>query len=843
MDFVVIDTEGRPELREVAILDSQGQLIYEAFSADHPENDNIRLKLKPLKQIVQDIATIARSKRLVCHHAKHDMEVLRYSFRQAQVPWINFTFACTWELAKQHLPNVESYSLEHLSQYLHLKVNGKRFNSNQAHTAYYDAQFTYQLYSRILTPQQTMVQTQSRKIINPFSSSRVDNPFQDHIDFDAVYRAEFELLKSILDDIKADRNQQSKGAIIIGEPGSGKTHLIMRMAKELLQTNRLLFIRRPNNAKNILHHTYSRILESFAQNVPGKDRTQLELLVANSFVKILSSLKEVTNTQKGEGIITALQQDALSLFNRLGTEGTQRHRESWQYIERHINEWWSRHYAMAGYSSTILKGIVKFCTYSDQNKKDLVRRWLAGSELDDEQAENIGLNNWQGDISREEFALEAISVFGKLSTLDEPLIIVFDQLEGIGAKEELLESFGDAVKEILTHVPNSLLILNLFPARWEQFKQYFDGSIVDRVSQCIVKLNLPGSEQLKEILSLKAEEVGIELDKFFNPDELESILDQNSIRAVLNRASDYFRYKVDNIPLPEARQPSIKNAPSEFRVEELQQIISQMIELGQSFISKLHQDKHLTSKEARENGTETKTQKPSTTYVTKVTAEKSSKYTIGATVEESSIENEARVKEYTHTLPKKVILLEYKKTKKLELIDNYFKPTIITDADELGKLAVIAEAFKLIYPELEFYPLRLGKNKLPEHFSIKTSQKELVIGFLNVGGNGFAARIRNLNQLVVTYPRTKFFLTRDAREPKIGGTVGVAEIGKLNHSSNGRFKTIEQEDCVNFNLIYSMIIDIQEKDLEVDLATALRFLTSDLSDYWLIQALQVRDER
>lgn len=272
----MIDTEGKPELREVAILNSQGTLIYEAFSAAHLENHDIRHNLKPLPEIVQEIATLACSKQIVCHYANHDLDVLRYSFQTARLPWIESPVACTWELAKQSLPHVEGYSLEHLSKTLHLKVNGKRFNSNQAHTARYDAEFTYQLYLKLLEgQQQRMIQAQVRHAANPFSSSRVDTPFQDHVDFQAVYHAQFELLKSTLNDIKADPNGQSKGALIIGEAGSGKTHLIMRMAKELLRTNRLLFVRHPNNATPVLHHTYSRILESFAEKVVGVRRQYL----------------------------------------------------------------------------------------------------------------------------------------------------------------------------------------------------------------------------------------------------------------------------------------------------------------------------------------------------------------------------------------------------------------------------------------------------------------------------------------------------------------------------------------------------------------------------------------
>lgn len=823
MDFIVIDTEGSPELREVAILDYQGKLIYEAFSADHKDFSAQQVKsyngsIKPLKKIVQDIATIAQSQRVVFHNAEHDLEVLRRSFYRVKAPWINLTFACTYELAKQHF-QVDSYSLDHLSKYLHLKVNGKRFNSNQAHTARYDAEFTYQLYLKILENQQAMIQPQLHHA-NPFSSSRVDTPFQDHIDFQSIYHAEFELLKSSLSDIKADPNQQSKGAIVIGEAGSGKTHLIMRMAKELLRTNRLLFIRQPNNAEHVLHHTYSRILESFAEKVVGSDRTQLELLIANSFVKILSSLTRVTGTQKGQDILTALQNNSLSLYNRLGAEDTQRNRESWQYIERHLNDWWSQHYTSAGYSATILKGIIKFCSYSDLNKKDLVRKWLAAYELEDHEAQSIGLDNWRTDISREEFALEAITVFGKLSTLDEPLIIVFDQLESLGLdhNRSILESFGAAVKEILTHVPNSLIILNLFPDRWEQFKTFFDGSVVDRVSEYIVRLERPSIDQLEKLLALKTKSVGLELSHLFNSTELSYILSQKSIRAVFNCASAYFRQKTNNIPLPIDYQPSTEMPSIESRVEQLEQVIFQIANLIQPLIN-------------RQPGSKVSNLEIASTTPQSDLFESSTKG-------HSSIDflNSSQIETIRQRPPSvEDIIREYLDYKKLELIENYDKPIIINDADEVGKLAAIAETFKLDR-ELEFYPLRLGRNALPEHFYIKTSHAEVVIGFLNASGNSFTSRIKNFNQLLSIYPKTKFFLTRDARESSITGAVGLTEIEKLNHSQNGQFLVIEQSDRVNFDLTYNLIIDIQEKDLEVDLTIALRVLTSYLDDYWLISA-------
>ena len=226
-DFIVIDTEGQPILREIAIVDHQGKLIYEAWADNHPNNPTISPKTKPLKTIITDFLDLAYSKTIICHYARHDIEVLRNSFRAVGIPTPHLVFECSFELAQRHLPELSSHSLEALSKHLNLKLDGKLFNNDSAHRAKYDALFTYQLYRRMMNE---FLKVRLQKKPNPFGSSRVDTPFQDHVDFRAIFQDEFERLKSILIDIKQDPNHQSKGAVVIGEPGSGKTHLMMRLA-------------------------------------------------------------------------------------------------------------------------------------------------------------------------------------------------------------------------------------------------------------------------------------------------------------------------------------------------------------------------------------------------------------------------------------------------------------------------------------------------------------------------------------------------------------------------------------------------------------------------------------
>jgi DNA polymerase III epsilon subunit-like protein/GTPase SAR1 family protein len=809
--FIVIDTEGSPILSEIAIIDSQGQLIYEAYTA----TDKSKLHSKPLAQVLQDFLAIAltpQPKTIVCHFAEHDRQILKNSCRKAGINWQELTFVCTVELSQRLFPSLASYSLAHLSRYFRLSVDNKLFNSRFAHASRYDAIFTHQLYHKLQSQSvMNMLKDRLQSIPNPFTSSRVDNPFQHHIDLQALYHGEYERLKSILVDIKRDANQQSRGAVVIGEAGSGKTHLMMRLATDLLKTNRLLFINQPNDASTVIYHTYARILGSFAEKIPETQHTQLDLLVANSFVNILSQSEKFLASENGKKIFTILSQNPLKLYDYRANTA------NWKSIELNIVRWWEKKYNAAGYSGSILKGILKFCSYVDPNLKSIVRRWLAGLEIAEEDAQKVNLENWSEEISREEFALEAIAVFGKLSTLDEPLIIVFDQLEGLSNKPAILSNFGDAVKEILTVVPNSLVILNLFPDRWQQFQTVFDNAVIDRFPDQ-VHLPRPSQSTLREILQAKIQDTTLDLGEIFESKELENILSQKSIRAVLNRAADYYRYKVSNIPLPTSSTSSTIPNPNEPNLNESRwNYVEQEIAQLKQAITQIQQTLSNTSSahpliQNSNNQTENISQPVSPTC-----------QLLSQPVSQPEIPQHNEIKEYIQR-------------KQSELGKDYDRPHIIFDADDLGKLAQILESFQLLQ-DFEIDQMRLGNRVLPEHFQFKIKDQEYMIGFLHIGSSGFTTRIKNLNELVINHPRTKFYLLRDAREPAITGRGGKESIEKLRYTQNGDFLIMDKGDRLNFDLIYDLIIDIKNKDLDVDLKIALQLLSQELKDYWLIKII------
>lgn len=807
-DYVVIDTEGRRELKEIAVISSEGRLIYEAFNCEHPNYTKRAIAGRDLKTILSELTKVIENKTTVFHNAEHDLQVLKRSYSQVKLPLPNFSkICCTYKLAKQFVP-AAGYSLEYLSQKLNLKVDRQYFDRQQAHVASYDARFTQQLYLAI-----RRIMTDTPTQANPFGSSRVDNPFQTHPDNTHIYGAQYSTLESVIDDIKYDLNHQSKGAVVIGKPGTGKTHLIMRLAQQRLKLNRLLFIPCPNDGNTIKYHTYSCILDSLNKPIPETGFNQLEYFLANTFVGIIKSSND--DTQKIQNILDKIQDNPLRLYEILGGEGTQARRRNWDSIEKFTHDWWLKKYGAAGYASEIIRGIVKFCRYCDPGYKQLVKKWLAADELEPEELARIGLSSWHEEISKEDFSLDAIAVLGKLSLLHEPLILVFDQLEMLGLEHNrhILLNFGEAVKEIFTRVPHSLIIFNLFPHRWQQLQQTFDGSIIDRISQYQIWLESPTTADISQILQLKAEAVGTDLTSLFTPTELQQILNSNSIRGVLNNAAEYFRYKYKNIPLP------LKEEVDDLDLSTRSQVLSRLenLEAQQNRLEQL-----LNNIAQAFNG-----------FIVPQGNEPSSEPKASLSLQ---LQPDTSLPLTEKTLDSKV--RDYLTTQRATLEEEYHDAEILLDEKDIGKLQDIIETFKKI-TLLETDVLRT-KRVLPPHRIIND---KICIGFLSgCKGSKFTARIQNFNEFVATKEHIRFLLWRDVRSDVIKrNTVGNREIEKLKATKNGDFRMLTRDNRITFELIYKFISDVYNRDLDLDLDTefepALKIVSDRFKDYWLFDEL------
>lgn len=305
MSYLVIDTEGNP-LKQVAVIDAKGHLIYEAYT--ELANDKHANK-KKFHEISHDLKSLLNGHICVFHNAGADLQTLRASLDLDS----ELKYECTEQLARRLFPSLPSYGLAELCTYFKINHQGRGFTLSNAHDAQYDARFTYELYRYLCR-----YKLKQEKYPNVFSSVRVDTPFQDFPDAFKVQEPQYRYIYQLVQEIREDNNLQSQGVVILGEAGSGKTHMAMRIAQQLLKYNRLFFILQPAHENNVLYHIYSSVLQSLVQPVE-KGYTQLEYFLSNIFFSILSKYQ---NNEDDRWLLEKLSKDRLYLFCESGNNET-----------------------------------------------------------------------------------------------------------------------------------------------------------------------------------------------------------------------------------------------------------------------------------------------------------------------------------------------------------------------------------------------------------------------------------------------------------------------------------------------------------------------------------------
>ncbi|TGH19202.1 MAG: hypothetical protein ERJ68_08520 [Aphanocapsa feldmannii 277cI] len=548
------------------------------------------------------------------------------------------------------------------------------------------------------------------------------------------------MLKSVARDTT---NRQAQGAVLIGEPGAGKTHLMMRLAEEVLSSNRLLFIRQPNQADSVLFHIYSRTLESLMEEVGDGSHSQLDLLLIRSIRSILSAGDPSTKIERE--ILAALNAENL---DRLGQEGSRNHRERWDRIETRLLNWWT----YSGFGPQILRGLLRVFRHTDRRYRDSCRRWLATGEYEPVGQELEGLGPWSEEQRREEFSLQALQVIGRLCCLDKPLILVFDQLEGLWdeGNHPVLLKFWEAIKELFTHVPYALILNIFFPDRWQQFQHDFDGSIIDRVAQQVIQLESPRPDQIEKILNLRLKPLEATALELFSSAELESITRQASIRKCLNRARAVFEHHVRQVPLPPpSPPPAVESHPKGGLVanQNFQQQwdhILQHLERLEKRVERLESGQTVSAGIDRTS---------SKSAASRQNLDRNEIFNTEVGLPAAGLREEPSGPESNGTAYEE-LFRPYRDSALDTLRRRWKQPRIIDGSDDAGKLnQIIRLGYKKIRP-LELGNLRLGRNRrLPDNILIKTPEAQRCIAFLHVAnGNSVGSRLRNLNTLVLDHP-------------------------------------------------------------------------------------------
>ncbi|OZH53728.1 hypothetical protein AFK68_15730 [Hydrocoleum sp. CS-953] len=148
----------------------------------------------------------------------------------------------------------------------------------------------------------------------------------------------------------------------------------------------------------------------------------------------------------------------------------------------------------------------------------------------------------------------------------------------------------------------------------------------------------------------------------------------------------------------------------------------------------------------------------------------------------------------------------------------------------------IFESFKVIKPDIKLDFLALDRpKKIPDHLVIQTANLGYAISFLYDGGNAFFSRMTNWNELVVKNYHLNFYLYRDARGYQVSGERSLAELDKFKNLDNAEYIVFTKDERIIFELVYQIIVDIQNQDLEVNLNRALSVVLKRYSHHSLLK--------
>jgi hypothetical protein len=354
----------------------------------------------------------------------------------------------------------------------------------------------------------------------PSFLDRVNTPWDDVPDLSEYNRHAFNRIERALRGLTKTQpgctRSNTQGILVLGEAGTGKTHLLMRVAQKLSKSNHILFIRKPNNEDAVAQHIWTNVVSSLARSLSTStcENSQLDDLLMHVFSRLLISefeqdIRDNKDVDDRQRWISRLHEDPSSLFNILG-EG-ERRQDRLSQIRRRILRFLQINCPDA--DQTIAHVLISYCFVRREDRKRVLLNWLAGQDVDECEADDLGLpSSWvtveenSSDVStqqqREEHALRAIRTIGILSTYYQPLILAFDQLEGLRGQDKLTDKWGDTVREIFTMTPNFLVVTCIFPSLWETwFSQRLDRSVIERVAQQTVTLESFASRHGVEMLA------------------------------------------------------------------------------------------------------------------------------------------------------------------------------------------------------------------------------------------------------------------------------------------------------------------------------------------------------
>jgi Cdc6-like AAA superfamily ATPase len=303
-----------------------------------------------------------------------------------------------------------------------------------------------------------------KKSLNPFDNSAAGNFWEEHEalpSVESIHQKPLIQIKDILGQITQDH--QTRSLILYGDAGSGKTHFMGRVKKELNNQAFFVYIEPFPQSDHIWRHILRHTIDSLVNAPEGQVDSQLIIWLKSCLSTIRQGLK-------------AEQQNLIDkIRNLFGKTDTLTDRQLFIDILK-------KTIGIKGiYNANEFFGVLYNLTNPDLYS--LACEWLKGDDLDEESLKKLKVKQ---SIDDEDKARGILSNFSNISAKTQPIVLCFDQLDNIA---RLPDSSIDlqALFNVNSTIINGkwkgfLIIISIRTSTWNDNFKRVQASDTDRAS-------------------------------------------------------------------------------------------------------------------------------------------------------------------------------------------------------------------------------------------------------------------------------------------------------------------------------------------------------------------------
>lgn len=292
---------------------------------------------------------------------------------------------------------------------------------------------------------------------NPFLSDNVGDPWEEIQDAEGIHQEVDKKIINFCKHIKDDHEHKSMTVLIHGFAGSGKSHLLSRIRKNLNDQAYFTFVQPMVSDNHHWQYLQRQIIGSLLRPYPlNRKYTQLHYLICRGVEKMLPP-----EDAPDADFFPNLAKNPINLICYL---------QSYPELPEKIINILDMHF-----SGQINKDFLRvLICFLDHKLQDTVKNWLRCMSLSDEECHELRISQT---YAKEEFhddtVRDLLTFLFLWSSYDRPIILCFDQLDHYSnpGGELKLRNYADIVSHIVNYTKNVLCLSSLLTGSIEEFKK------------------------------------------------------------------------------------------------------------------------------------------------------------------------------------------------------------------------------------------------------------------------------------------------------------------------------------------------------------------------------------